>query len=115
MTEQAGTELAVEVYCCRCEHRAYRNGSDWRCERGCQCTMRGCALDPESRKAVEAKRCSRVNSATITPRCRTSQGDQGAWDAAVDRLGMEYSAICRGWAHKPEQPTLRLVLEMERP
>jgi len=105
----------VVLLCCRCDHHVTPNGNDWLCARGCRCTMRGCVLDAETRRLVESRRPTRVNSVTITPQCRSGRGDQGAWDEAVDRLGLEYSAICAGWADKANQPVLRLVLEMERP
>lgn len=103
------------IRCARCGHVAEPNGNDWRCREGCRCTMRGCPPDPVSRKAMKTRRCTRVNSVTITPQCRSAEGDLGAWDEAVDRLGLEYAAICRGWVNKAGQPTLTLVLEMQRP
>lgn len=109
------TETAREIRCRCCDHVVEENGNDWRCREGCRCTMRGCTLDAKSRRLVAQRRATRVNSVTITPECRAGRGDQGAWDEAVDRLGAEYSAICRGWALKGQQPTLRLVLEMQRP
>jgi hypothetical protein len=58
---------------------------------------------------------TRVNAAFITPTCREGRGDQDAWDEAVRRLKVEYDAIVEGWAGRPEQPTITLALEMERP
>lgn len=56
-----------------------------------------------------------VTAAFITPTCRANKGDAGAWDEAVERLREQYNSICEGWRDKPEQPTLNVVLTMERP
>jgi hypothetical protein len=56
-----------------------------------------------------------VTAAFITPACRANRGDEGAWDEAVARLRAEYDSILAGWKDAPEQPTLNLVLTMERP
>ena len=56
-----------------------------------------------------------VTAAFITPECRTSRGVDGAWDEAVARLRVEYDAILDGWKNQPIQPTLNLVLTMDRP
>lgn len=109
------TDTAAEIRCRCCDHVVKRNGNDWRCKHGCGCTMRGCVLDGKSRRMVEYRRPSRVNTVRITPQYRADSGDLGAWDEAVDQLRLEYTAICHGWAGNTEQPTLRLVLEMERP
>lgn len=58
---------------------------------------------------------SPVSEQIITPTCRTGRGNDGAWDEAVRRLREQYDAIVQGWAGTTEQPTLRLVLTMERP
>lgn len=51
----------------------------------------------------------------ITPTCRTNRTDDGAWDEAVRRCKEQYDSIVQGWAGQPEQPTLRLVLTVEKP
>ena len=56
-----------------------------------------------------------VTAAFITPECRGNRGDQGAWDEAVDRLLTQYIDVLNGWAGRAEQPTLNLILTMERP
>lgn len=109
------TETAREIRCRRCDHVVEENGNDWRCREGCRCTMRGCTLDAKSRRLVEQRRATRVNSVTITPECRVHKGDEVAWGEAAERLLHEYRAICAGWSSKGQQPTLRLVLEMQRP
>lgn len=58
---------------------------------------------------------SQVTAAFITPECRTNRGDQGAWDEAVARLKAEYDAVLDGWEKEPQQPTLNLILTMDRP
>jgi hypothetical protein len=56
-----------------------------------------------------------INRANITPECRTGRGDEGAWDEAVQRLRATYEQVVDGWRDEPEQPTLNLILTMERP
>lgn len=56
-----------------------------------------------------------VTAAFITPECRLNHGNDGAWDEAVRRLRDEYDAILHGWRKAPRQPTLNLILHMERP
>lgn len=51
----------------------------------------------------------------ITPECRENRGDQGAWDEAVARAKREYDAVVEGWKGHPTQPTIHLVLSVERP
>lgn len=51
----------------------------------------------------------------ITPECRSGRGDEGAWDEAVARARAEYDSIIAGWRESPVQPTLHLVLGLERP
>ena len=51
----------------------------------------------------------------ITPECRSGRGDEGAFVEAMLRVRTEYLSIVEGWAGKERQPTLRLVLTMERP
>lgn len=61
---------------------------------------------------------SQVTAAFITPECRANRGVDGAWEEAVRRLRDEYQVIVRNWQalSTPErQPTLNLVLTMERP
>lgn len=58
---------------------------------------------------------SQVTAAFITPDCRANRGDAGAWDEAVARLRAEYDAVLDGWRAYGTQPTLNLVLTMERP
>jgi hypothetical protein len=53
--------------------------------------------------------------AIITPDCRENRTDDGAWDEAVARAKAAYDGIVRGWRHAAEQPTLHLVLTVERP
>lgn len=53
--------------------------------------------------------------AIITPECRASRGDDGAWDEAVARAKANYDTIVAGWRESPVQPTLHLVLGIERP
>jgi hypothetical protein len=101
--------------CCHCDHHVTPNGHDWRCAEGCRCTMRGCVLDEPTRRLVESRRPTRVNSVTITPADRVDRGNHTAWEQAVAGLAIEYDAICASWANKAAQPVLRLVLEMERP
>lgn len=56
-----------------------------------------------------------VTAAFITPGCRAGRGDEGAWEEAVARLRVFYDDVVEGWRGKPEQPTLNLILHMERP
>jgi hypothetical protein len=58
---------------------------------------------------------SHVTAAFITPECRTNRGDGGAWEEAVARLREHYDAIIIGWEGAPVQPTINLILDMERP
>ena len=51
----------------------------------------------------------------ITPECRASRGDEGAWLEAVARAKAEYDSITAGWRDSERQPTLHLVLGIERP
>ena len=53
--------------------------------------------------------------AIITPECRSTRGDEGAWAEAVARAKAEYDAILAGWRRSELQPTLHLVLGIERP
>lgn len=55
-----------------------------------------------------------VTAAFITPECRENRGIEGAWDEAVARLRAEYDAIVEGWKNERRQPTLNLVLTMDR-
>jgi hypothetical protein len=55
-----------------------------------------------------------ITAAFITPECRSNRGDDGAWQEAVDRLRAEYDAVLEGWRGEDQQPTLNLVLELER-
>lgn len=56
-----------------------------------------------------------VQHCIITPECRSSRGDEGAWDEAVRRLRAEYEAVVAGWKDAPAQPTLHLILSLDRP
>lgn len=58
---------------------------------------------------------NQVTAAFITYECRLNRGNTGAWEEAVERLRAHYDLIVKGWADHAEQPTLNLVLEMERP
>jgi hypothetical protein len=58
---------------------------------------------------------TQINAAFITPDCRIGRGDQGAWDEAVARLKANYDSVVDGWKDEAKQPTLNLVLTMERP
>lgn len=51
----------------------------------------------------------------ITPDCRQNRADDGAWVEAVRRAEEAYFSIVEGWEGRPEQPTLHLVLTIERP
>lgn len=51
----------------------------------------------------------------ITVECRTNRGDAGAFDEAVERARKAYDEIVEGWRTAPIQPTLHLVLTIERP
>lgn len=51
----------------------------------------------------------------ITPQCRLNRTNKGAFDEAVDRARRVYDQICDGWSEVVPQPTLHLVLTMERP
>jgi hypothetical protein len=51
----------------------------------------------------------------ITPECRSGRGDEGAWAEAVARAKVEYDGIVAGWRKSAVQPTLHLVLSLERP
>lgn len=51
----------------------------------------------------------------ITPQCRVNRGDEGAWDEAVARARDVYDQIVDGWSEVGPQPTMHLVLTMERP
>lgn len=53
--------------------------------------------------------------AVITPECRTNRGDGGALEEAISRVRRKYHEICKGWKDAPVQPTMRLVLTVERP
>lgn len=58
---------------------------------------------------------SHVSHSIITPECRENRGDEGAWNEAVARARREYDAIVEGWSGHIRQPTLHLVLGLERP
>jgi|ERR1700733_14371249 len=58
---------------------------------------------------------TQITAAFITPECRANRGDEGAWQEAVVRLGQQYFEIVQAWEGRPEQPTLNLILTMERP
>lgn len=58
---------------------------------------------------------SSASHSIITPLCRTNRSDGGAFDEAVARARQEYDAIVAGWADSPDQPTLHLILTIERP
>lgn len=58
---------------------------------------------------------TQVTAVFITPECRSNRGDMGAWDEAVKRLRTQYDEVVEGWQGRDEQPTLNLVLTMERP
>lgn len=58
---------------------------------------------------------SAASHSIITPECRENRGDEGAWDEAVARAKEQYDAIVAGWREHARQPTLHLVLEIERP
>lgn len=51
----------------------------------------------------------------ITPVCRENRGDDGAFDEAVERARVAYDAVVQGWAGLDRQPTIHLVLTVERP
>lgn len=69
--------------------------------------------EPSERRIV-AVRVQQVSAAFITPDCRANRGEDGAWQEAVDRLRAEYDAVLEGWRGAEQQPTLNLVLELER-
>ena len=56
-----------------------------------------------------------VQHSIITPECRQGRGDGVAWDEAVARAKAQYDAILAGWRTSELQPTLHLVLGIERP
>jgi hypothetical protein len=56
-----------------------------------------------------------ISTANITPECRVNRGDDGAWEEAVARLKEHYDLVVNGWRGNDRQPTMNLVLEMERP
>lgn len=58
---------------------------------------------------------TQVTAAFITPECVRNRGVEGAWEEAVKRLREEYEAVLDGWREIPEQPTMNLILTMERP
>lgn len=58
---------------------------------------------------------SQITAAFITPECRQNRSVDGAWDEAVARLRAEYVAVLESWKDQPQQPTLNLVLTMDRP
>lgn len=58
---------------------------------------------------------SPAHHSVITPECRSGRGDEGAWDEAVARAKAAYDAIVTGWRNSERQPTLHLVLGLERP
>lgn len=58
---------------------------------------------------------STAHHSIITPECRTNRGDVGAFDEAVDRARREYDGIVEGWRKWNVQPTLHLLLTLERP
>jgi hypothetical protein len=58
---------------------------------------------------------SQVTAAFITPECRRNKGDEGAWLEACQRLAEAYTDVLAGWAGQPQQPTLNLILTMDRP
>lgn len=51
----------------------------------------------------------------VTPACRQSSGDEGAWVEAIAQAKEVYDGIVAGWAGLPNQPTLRLALTVEYP
>jgi len=57
---------------------------------------------------------SLVNQAIITPTCQANRGRVAAWEEAVARLWKSYDEVTLGWP-VDNQPTLTLVLEMQRP
>lgn len=56
-----------------------------------------------------------VEHAIITPECRQNRGTDGALAEAIQRVTDQYWQVVHGWQLSPEQPTLHLVLTMERP
>jgi hypothetical protein len=75
----------------------------------------GVEPDPvKDRASGRVMMSSQVISAQITPECRMNRGVDGAWDEAVERLRVEYLAVCAGWKDKQKQPTLNLLLTMDR-
>jgi hypothetical protein len=58
---------------------------------------------------------TQITAAFITPDCRANRGQAAAWDEAVARLRVQYDDILAAWEGQPQQPTLNLVLMMERP
>jgi hypothetical protein len=66
-------------------------------------------------KRIVGIRFDHVTSAEITGECRANRGVDGAWEEAVARLRREYEAVVAGWRDEPEQPTLWLMLDLERP
>ena len=58
---------------------------------------------------------TQLTAAFITPECRANRGTDGAWEEAVARLRVEYEAVVAAWASEPVEPTLNLLLTMERP
>lgn len=55
-----------------------------------------------------------ITTAFITPACRAGRGDDGAWQEAVERLRAAYEDVLDGWRDVVPQPTLNLVLELDR-
>lgn len=51
----------------------------------------------------------------ITEGCRSNRGDVGAFEEAVERARKAYDEIVAGWRSAPLQPTVHLVLTVERP
>lgn len=76
----------------------------------------GCGICERCERQLQMQaRMSQVIAAFITPDCRVNRGDEGAWEEAAARLKAEYDAVLGGWKNEPEQPTLNLILDLERP
>lgn len=58
---------------------------------------------------------SHAHHSIITPECRENRGDDGAFDEAVERARAVYDGIVHGWRSSGPQPTIHLVLGLERP
>ncbi len=56
-----------------------------------------------------------AHHAVISHACRQLRTDGGAFDLAVSRCRVQYEKALEGWRKQGKEPTIHLVLTVERP